>query len=90
MLKLPLRDSLSSFYDWARRITAVELLDGRQVDDQVVTTSDVAVDHLLGRTPRGVMVVKSSVAQGYKIGDFTATTFSISGGSSATVSLWIY
>lgn len=90
MLKLPIKGSIESFYDWAKRVTSIPFLDGRLVEDLAVTASDVAHDHLLGRTPRGALVVMSSVAQGYKISAFTETTFSISGGSSATVSLWIF
>jgi hypothetical protein len=81
---------LDSVIDWAKEVSAKEILSGRLIEGVAVTTSNVAKEHALDRIPRGVVIVASDVAQGYKRSNFTKTHYTISAASAATVSLWVF
>ena len=81
---------IDSIIAWAKELASLAILDGQLLEKVEVTTSDVDLEHTLERVMRGAIVVSSDVAQGYKLNGFTKQTFTISAGSTATVSLWVF
>jgi hypothetical protein len=95
MIKLPSRGlGIEALFDWTKEIVARVILDGRLIEDLVIDTdgaSTVTVDHLIGRTVRGVIVVKSSTTASYSTTAFTSTTFTITASTgNPVVSLWVF
>ena len=74
-----------------KEIAAIRILRGRYVADVDVTTSGTEVLHGLGKTPIGVIVIKSEATVTYKSDQFTARSVRITSSSGTrTVSLWIF
>jgi hypothetical protein len=88
----------SSFADVDRALDAVRadipkaaLLDGHQLDNIVLSTTEFGVAHKLGRTPRGYLVVKRNAsATVYGVTAANATYLYLKASGAVTVSLWVY
>jgi hypothetical protein len=68
------------------------LLDGRLLEDVILTTSEVLVEHKLGRKPRGWYIVKKNAAQDiHESGTTLQERFlSLTAAGTVTVSLWVF
>ncbi len=53
-----LMDAQQSLVDIARALNAIPLLDGRLIDNAIVTAAAFDVDHGLGRAFRGYIIVR--------------------------------
>jgi len=82
---------LDGLFNWVKRLVGIPFLSGRLIEDLDVTTSGLTVDHKLGRTPRGVWVVKSSTTASYQTDNFTQYSFDITSSSGTpVVSVWVF
>lgn len=67
------------------------LLDGHQLDDVDVATSATEIKHLLGRKPKGFVVVdKDADARVWRSATSTSTLLTLRASAAVTVSLWVY
>lgn len=71
----------------------VSILDGRLIEDIEVTTSQVVVNHGLGRELRGwILVDKNANARVWRVNSTTNPTreLHLDSGATVTVSLWVF
>ncbi len=72
-------------------LQVLPLLDGRLVADVDLTTSSLRVEHGLGRTARGYIVVRSDAAQTvYETAAPDASYVYLRASGTVTVSLWVF
>lgn len=77
---------------------AAPFLDGIYVGPVLVGTTEVKIDHRLGRAPAGLLVVKVEIAAVLPVGVLlfraadrtTLTVVQSSGGNPASYTLWIF
>lgn len=81
---------VSTLREWSKQFKDIPFLDGRLIEDIVVTTSTVSVAHKLSRQPRGWFIVsknanadvwESSKSSSYLVLDSSATV---------TISIWVF
>lgn len=72
------------------RISVGTILDGVQVDGAEVGTSATAINHLLGRQPKGWAVVDIDTAATVHRTAWDSRTLTLVASSACTVSLWVY
>lgn len=75
-----------------RQVVTKEILDGRLIQDVVITTASVAVSHGLGRTLVGWVVVdKNANADVWRVGTANADTLlTLDASATVTVDLWVF
>ena len=92
MLPVPGKPAgLDGLFNWAKRVASEVLLGGRLIEGVEASTSALLVDHKLGRTPRGAIVVKSDISASLNAYAFTDTTITVIAASgSPVVSLYVF
>lgn len=71
-------------------LLGLEILNGRLIEDVVVTTSTVTVDHGLNRVLKGWIVVKKNADRRVWQTSITSTQLVLDSSATVTVSLWVF
>lgn len=66
------------------------LSDGRLIKDVVLTTAGRDIDHKLGRTPVGFLVISRNANANVWLTAKSATVLSLDSSATVTVDLWVF
>ena len=79
-----------NFIKWTRGIATLEILKGRLIQDISLTTGSNSIEHKLGRTPLGWIVVdRDGTATVYK-SSANSRTLELTSSGSVDISLWVF
>lgn len=73
-------------------VVSIELLNGRLIEDVILGTTEVQVEHKLGRDLRGWIIVDKNAQQDIWKSSETLTKrfLSLTAAGTVTVSLWVF
>lgn len=77
---------------FADSVLGINILDGRLIEDVVLGTTEVDVEHKLGRDLRGWLIVDKNAQQDIWKSSTTLTKrfLSLTAAGTVTVSLWVF
>lgn len=73
-----------------RPVLAVLFLDGRFISGQAITTATTQVEHKLGRTPTGYIILDQSAAASVFTVSKDDKFLTLDTSANVTVSLWVF
>lgn len=74
-----------------RDVVTNKIINGTLVTDVALASATTTIlNHKLGKTPQGYIVVKKSAAATIYDTEFTATTMTLHSSAAVTVSLWVF
>ena len=82
-----------SFQQIVDAVRKIEILDGRLIEGESLTTGNNEITHKLGRKWRGAIVVRSSLAATLRVDDSNLDDekyFRINASAATVVSVWVF